>query len=129
MKNKFLIDTHTFIWLIDDDPKLSDTYKILIEDFDNEIFISIASLWEMAIKISIGKLKVAGVLQQMIEELYLRNIQILPINPSHVLKVETLPFHHKDPFDRIIAAQCLVENITAISVDEILDEYHVNRVF
>ena len=129
MKNKFLIDTHTFIWLIDDDPKLSTTCKSLIEDLDNEIFISIASLWEMAIKISIGKLKVAGVLQEMIEELYLRNIQILPINPSHVLKVETLPFHHKDPFDRIIATQCLVENITAISVDEILDEYKVNRVF
>jgi PIN domain nuclease of toxin-antitoxin system len=129
MKNKFLIDTHTFIWLIDDDPKLSNTCKSLIEDIDNEIFISIASLWEMAIKISIGKLKVAGVLQQMIEELSVRNIQILPINPSHVLKVETLPFHHKDPFDRIIAAQCLVENITAISIDEILDEYQVNRVF
>ena len=129
MENKFLIDTHTFICLIDDDPKLSSTCKGLIEDSDNEIFISIASLWEMAIKISIGKLKVAGVLQQMIDELYLRNIQILSINPSHVLKVETLPFHHKDPFDRIIVAQCLVENITAISVDEILDEYHVNRVF
>lgn len=129
MKNKFLIDTHTFIWLIDDDPKLSSTYKSLIDDSDNEIFISIASLWEMAIKISIGKLKVAGVLQQMIEELFVRNIKILPINPSHVLKVETLPFHHKDPFDRIIVAQCLVENLTAISVDEILDEYHVNRVF
>jgi PIN domain nuclease of toxin-antitoxin system len=104
MKNDFLIDTHTFIWLIDDDPKLSNTCKSLIEDVDNEIFISIASLWEMAIKISIGKLKVVGVLQQMIGELYLRNIRILPINPSHVLKVETLPFHHKDPFDRIIAA-------------------------
>ena len=129
MKNKFLIDTHTFIWLIDDDPKLSTIYKSLIEDVDNEIFISITSLWEMAIKISIGKLKVAGVLQQMIEELTVRNIQILPINPSHVLKVETLPFHHKDPFDRIIAAQCLVENITVISADKILDEYHVNRVF
>ena len=129
MKNKFLVDTRTFIWLIDDDPKLFNTYKSLIEDLDNEIFISIASLWEMAIKISIGKLKVTEVLQQMIDELYLRDIQILPIDFSHILKVETLPFHHKDPFDRIILAQCLVENITAISVDEILDEYHVNRVF
>jgi PIN domain nuclease of toxin-antitoxin system len=129
MKNKFLIDTHTFIWLIDDDPKLSNNCKGLIEDGDNEIFISIASLWEMAIKISIGKLKVAGVLQQMIEEIYIRDIRILPINPSHVLKVETLPFHHKDPFDRIIAAQSLVENITVISIDEILDEYLVNRIF
>ena len=129
MKNKFLVDTRTFIWLIDDDPKLFNTYKSLIEDLDNEIFISIASLWEMAIKISIGKLKVTGVLQQMIDELYLRDIQILPINSSHILKVETLPFHHKDPFDRIFVVQCLVENITAISVGEILDEYHVNRVF
>ena len=129
MKNKFLIDTHTFLWLIDDDPKLSNTCKSLIEDVDNEILISIASLWEMAIKISIGKLKVAGVLQQMIDELSLRNIQILPINPSHVLRVENLPFHHKDPFDRIIIAQSLVENITLISVDDVFDSYGIKRLF
>lgn len=103
--------------------------KNIIDDARNEIFVSIASLWEMAIKISNGKLDLSVSLNQLIEDIVLRNIQILPINPSHVLKVETLPFHHKDPFDRIIAAQCLVENITAISADEILDEYHVNRVF
>ena len=104
MKNKFLIDTHTFIWLINDDHKLSNTYKNLIEDLKNAVFVSIASLWEMAIKISTSKLKVARFLQRMIEELSVRNIKIFPVNPSHVLRVETLPFYHKDPFNRIIAA-------------------------
>jgi PIN domain nuclease of toxin-antitoxin system len=96
MKNKFLIDTHTFIWLIEDDPKLPDSSKQLIDDLNNDIFISIASLWEMAIKISIGKLKLAGVLAQAIDELYARNIKILPIESLHILRVQSLPFHHKN---------------------------------
>ena len=129
MKNRFLIDTHTFIWLIEDDPKLPDSSKQLIDDLENDIFISIASLWEMAIKISIGKLKLAGVLAQAIDELYARNIKILPIDSLHVLRVQNLPLHHKDPFDRIIISQSLVENITIISIDEIFDNYEVKRLF
>jgi len=129
MKNRYLVDTHSLIWSFENNKKLPQSMKNIIDDARNEIFVSIASLWEMAIKRSNGKLDLSVSLNQLIEDIVLRNIQILPINPSHVLKVETLPFHHKDPFDRIIAAQCLVENITAISADEFLDEYHVNRVF
>ena len=129
MKNKFLIDTHTFIWLIEDDSKLPDSSKQLIDDLDNDVFISIASLWEMAIKVSIGKLKLAGVLSQAIDELYARNIKILPIGSLHILRVQNLPFHHKDPFDRIIIAQSLVENFTLISVDDVFDRYAVKRLF
>ena len=129
MKNKFLIDTHTFIWLIEDDSKLPDSSKQLIDDLDNDVFISIASLWEMAIKVSIGKLKLAGVLSQAIDELYARNIKILPIDSLHILRVQNLPFHHKDPFDRIIIAQSLVENFTLISVDDVFDRYAVKRLF
>jgi PIN domain nuclease of toxin-antitoxin system len=129
MKNEFLIDTHTFIWLIEDDPKLPDSSKRLIDDLNNDIFISIASLWEMAIKISIGKLKLAGVLAQAIDELYARNIKILPIDSLHILRVQSLPFHHKDPFDRIIIAQSLTENITLISIDGAFDSYGIKRLF
>ena len=129
MKNKFLIDTHTFIWIIEDDLKLPESSKILIDDLNNDIFISIASLWEMAIKISIGKLKLSGVLAQAIDELYVRNIKILPIDSLHILRVQSLPFHHKDPFDRIIIAQSLTENITVISIDEVFDNYGIKRLF
>ena len=129
MKNKFLIDTHTFIWLIEDDSKLPHSSKQLIDDLDNDVYISIASLWEMAIKISIGKLKLAGVLSQAIDELYARNIKILPIDLLHILRVQNLPFYHKDPFDRIIIAQSLVENITLISVDDVFDNYGIKRLF
>jgi PIN domain nuclease of toxin-antitoxin system len=129
MENKFLIDTNTFIWLIEDDPKLPDSSKRLIDNLNNDIFISIASLWEMAIKISIGKLKLLGVLAQAIDELYARNIRILPIDSLHILRVQSLPFHHKDPFDRIIIAQSLTENITLISIDGFFDSYGIKRLF
>ena len=129
MENKFLIDTHTFIWLIEDDPKLPDSSKRLIDNLNNDIFISIASLWEMAIKISIGKLKLLGVLAQAIDELYARNIKILPIDSLHILRVQSLPFHHKDPFDRIIIAQSLTENITLICIDGVFDSYGIKRLF
>ena len=129
MKDRYLVDTHALIWSFENNKKLLQKMKNIIDDAHNEIFVSIASLWEMAIKISNGKLDLSVSLAQLIEDIALRNIQILPINPSHVLKVETLPFHHKDPFDRIIVAQSLVENITVVSIDEILDEYFVNRIF
>ncbi len=129
MKNRYLVDTHTLIWSFENNTKLPQKMKNIIDDTQNEIIVSIASLWEIAIKISNGKLDLSVSLNELIEDITLRNIEILPINPSYVLKVETLPFHHKDPFDRIIAAQCLEENITVISIDEILDKYHVNRVF
>ena len=129
MKNKFLIDTCTFIWLIEDDPKLPNFLKKLIGDLNNDILVSVASLREMAIKISIGKLNLAGVLSQAIDELYARNIKILLIEALHILRVQNLPFHHKDPFDRIIIAQSLVENITLISADNVFDNYAVRRLF
>lgn len=129
MKNRYLVDTHTLIWSFENNKKLPQTTKNIIDDTDNEIFVSIASLWEMAIKISIGKLDLSVSLTQLIKDVTLKNIQILPVNSSHVLRVENLPFYHKDPFDRIIIAQSLVENITLISVDDVFDNYGIKRLF
>ncbi len=129
MKNRYLVDTHTLIWSFENNKKLPQKTKDIIDDANNEIFVSIASFWEIAIKISNGKLDLSVSLTQLIEDVTLRNIQILPINPSHVLKVETLPFHHKDPFDRIIIAQSLTENIIIISIDEAFDSYGIKRLF
>ncbi len=120
---KYLIDTHIFIWFIQNSPNLSQTARSLIEDSNNEIFISIASLWEISIKNSIGKLHLSKGFGSMTDYLNDNSIGILPIYFSHTVENNLLPFHHRDPFDRIIVAQAIVENIDFISVYAVFDDY------
>ena len=120
---KYLIDTHIFIWFIQSSPNLSQTARSLIEDSNNEIIISIASLWEISIKNSIGKLHLTKGFGAMTDYLTDNLIEILPIEFSHTVENNKLPFHHRDPFDRIIVAQAIVENIDFISVDAVFDDY------
>lgn len=120
---RFLIDTHVFLWFIDNAKELSKTAKKTIEDGNNEIFISIASLWEISIKIALGKLSINGDYESVIDDLNDNSIQILPVNFAHTVEQNKLPFHHRDPFDRIIISQALVENINFISGDTIFDDY------
>ncbi len=120
---KYLIDTQIFIWFIQNSPNLKPKAKNLIEDEDNEILISIASLWEISIKNSIGKLNLVrgfGVMSDYLED---NSIEILPITFAHTVENNQLPFHHRDPFDRIIVAQAIIETIDFISSDDIFDEY------
>ena len=126
---RYLLDTHILIWSFENNVRLPRHFKEIIEDTDNQLFVSIASLWEMAIKISNEKLDMTVSLSQLIKDLSSKNITILSISPLHVLEVEILPFHYKDPFDRIIIAQSLTENITLISVDGIFDSYGIKRLF
>nr|VFJ60407.1 MAG: PIN domain nuclease, a component of toxin-antitoxin system (PIN domain) [Candidatus Kentron sp. DK] len=121
---KFLLDTHIFLWFIDANPKLSSSARQLIEDPVNERLLSVASLWEMSIKASIGKLRLALTFPEMVENHVDGNaIELLHVGPEHPETVRTLPFHHKDPFDRLIIAQSQSENIPVLSQDEIFDEY------
>ena len=125
---RYLLDTHILIWSFENNVRLPQHFKEIIEDTNNQLFVSIASLWEMAIKISNKKLDLTVSLSQLIKDLSSKNITILSISPLHVLEVEILPFHHKDPFDRIIIAQSLTENITLISVDSVFDSYAIKRL-
>lgn len=101
----YLLDTHTFLWFINDDASLSETAKELIEDPDNGIYLSIASVWEMGIKFSLGKLEIPSPFESFIDEqLRLNNIILLDIKTVHIGIVSTLTFHHRDPFDRLIIA-------------------------
>lgn len=120
---QFLIDTHTFLWFVSNAKELSKTTKILIEDGNNEIFLSIASLWEISIKTALGKLSIKGKYESVIDDVNDNSIQILPINFAHTVKQNRLPFHHRDPFDRIIVSQAIVENMNFISADAIFDDY------
>jgi PIN domain nuclease of toxin-antitoxin system len=110
----FLLDTHILLWWLEDDPTLSAEAKTTIQNPDNFIFVSAASVWEMSIKKSLGKLKIPNNLLEVIEE---NEFQVLAVTAEHGLKVGELPYHHKDPFDRILIAQALHEGFTIISRD------------
>ncbi len=123
-----LLDTHTFLWFIDGNARLSPRARGLIEDHKNVKLISVASLWEMGIKISLGRLSLA----QPFEELIPRQIQVngfglLPLRIPHIAKVIALPFHHRDPFDRVLVGQCMAEDLSLVSADPAFDKYSICR--
>jgi len=121
---KLLLDTHVFLWFIMGSPLLSAETQALIEDEKNRKFISVASLWEIAIKSSIGKLSLSAPFDQLIpQQLSLNGFELLPIEMSHLAAVATLPFHHRDPFDRLIIAQAMTEKIPIVSSDSTFATY------
>lgn len=125
---RYLLDTHTFLWFTLDDPALSRFAKTLIEDPANEIEISPATYWEIAIKIGNGKYSLPAPFTQFMEQqLLVNDFKILPITIQHASALIQMPKHHKDPFDRILVAQSLVESIPIVSGDVALDAYGVTR--
>ena len=127
---KCLIDTHTLLWYTLNESQLSRTAHQLIINQNNEILISPASYWEIAIKISIGKLILHQPYKDFITVcLNQYQFKILAITPEHTDAVIALPFYHKDPFDRLLVAQAIVENIPIISVDNALDQYGIQRLW
>jgi PIN domain nuclease of toxin-antitoxin system len=124
---KILLDTQAFIWFVENDKQLPTKIKEYLEDSNNNIAISIASLWEMVIKMTLDKLQLNCDIEEMIEKLYENGFDILPILPKHIIKLSTLDYIHRDPFDRIIISQGLTENILIVSSDKIFDEYGVTR--
>jgi PIN domain nuclease of toxin-antitoxin system len=127
---KLLLDTHAMYWYIEGDPQLSAMARTLIQDTSNEVLISPASYWEIAIKVSIGKWKLNRTYEEFIDiGLNRYGFQVLPILPTHTAAVISLPFHHKDPFDRLLIAQSMVEGIPIISNDTVLDAYGITRLW
>jgi len=127
---KLLLDTHTFLWFIMGSPNLSTTARALIEDVANEKFLSVASLWEIAIKLSIGKLMLSAPFDVLIpQQLSLNGFELLNIEIDHAALVATLPFHHRDPFDRLLIAQASVEKMSVVSIDAVFDAYSVTRLW
>jgi PIN domain nuclease of toxin-antitoxin system len=122
---RLLIDTHILIYFLEGNQLLSKDHQQIIADQNNDIFLSIASLWEMAIKISTGKLMISQPLDDVIRQIDAETIDILPISAEHTLQVSTMPFHHRDPFDRIIIAQAQIENLPVITSDEIFSAYQI----
>lgn len=126
---RLLLDTHAFIWYVENDTRLPEATKIRVQSPDNEILLSIASLWEMGIKTSLEKLILKVSIVDITKMIYENGFELLPILPEHIVKNVSLEFYHRDPFDRMIIAQGLTENIEIVSKDEIFDQYNVKRTW
>ncbi|MDJ1177998.1 type II toxin-antitoxin system VapC family toxin [Roseofilum sp. BLCC_M91] len=124
---KFLLDTHVFLWFINDSPNLKRDIADLLES-DVELWLSIASLWEIAIKVNLNKLTIPDNFKRFFpQQITLNNIEILPVTFEHLTVVANLPQHHRDPFDRLLIAQAISEPICLISADRQFDSYPINR--
>jgi PIN domain nuclease of toxin-antitoxin system len=125
-----LLDSHTFLWFVWDDPRLSVSAKTVIVDPANRKLVSVASCWEIAIKAGIAKLNLGEPSRSFLpREIARNNFDLLPITLDHVCAVETLPLYHRDPFDRLLIAQIQVEGIQIVSADAAFDPYGVTRMW
>ncbi|MEP7039199.1 MAG: type II toxin-antitoxin system VapC family toxin [Acidobacteriota bacterium] len=124
MNSDLLFDTHSFIWWADASKKLSPDALAALEDENNRLFLSDVSIWEMQIKVQLGKMKLKLPLPDLIESQKTNNdVEILHITTEYILELDKLPFHHKDPFDRLLIAQSIFENFTIITVDSEFSAY------
>lgn len=127
---KLLLDTHALFWAVEETTRLGPAALLAVQNQSNELLVSAATIWEVSIKVSIGKLSLSlpylGWMKWAISGL---NASLLPISLEHADRQSTLPFHHRDPFDRLLAAQALSENITLVSCDEVFDQYSLTRLW
>ena len=127
---KLLLDTHAFIWWFSEPEKLSPKASALLADVNNDLLLSAASVWEMQIKIQLGKLKFTVSLRELVESQEQTNgVQVLPVGLEHVLALDALPAHHKDPFDRLLMAQANVEDAFLVSGDPAFSSYPVKLLW
>jgi PIN domain nuclease of toxin-antitoxin system len=126
---KALLDTHTFLWAIAEDGKLSRQAQQIYTGA-NDLWLSVASIWEILIKVRAGKLPLpqpSG--PYLVRELAKNRIDVLPIKLDHVLRLEALPAHHRDPFDRILIAQSLEEKLPLVTADPVFERYPVELIW
>lgn len=129
-ESSVLVDTHAFLWMTVEPERLGSVARARIEDPASRVLLSLASVWEIAIKESLGKLELPAPVGSFVEEqLALTRTAILPISFGHAVRVAELPWHHRDPFDRLLVAQALVDRIPLLSTDVSLDPYGVERLW
>lgn len=127
---QLLLDTHSFIWWSINSEKLSLTGQDLLFDRNNRLFLIVASVWEMQIKLQLGKLQLNPSLQELINnQITINNLEILSIDLAHIWTLATLIHYHKDPFDRLLISQSITEIMPILSIDEIFDLYPVQRIW
>ena len=127
---KLLLDAQAFLWWVEGTPAFGRRARAVVSDPDNEVFLSIASCWELAIKLSLGKLRLTQRLDRFIpEQLTGNRFSLLPVELRHVIGVADLPFHHRGPFDRLLAAQALEDQLAIVSTDRVFRRYGVSVIW
>ena len=127
---RHLLDAHSLIWAVDDPSRLGTNARAVLENPDNELAVSVGTIWELSIKTGIGKLSLSLPYRQWVERaLADLGITVSPITLEFTDRQTALPFHHRDPFDRLLVAQCLVETIPIVSADAVFDQYGVTRLW
>ena len=126
---RLLLDTHALLWSLGDPGKLSMHARKAIEERENVCLLSVGSLWEIAIKISLGKLQMDIPIEAIPAELDRLGVVLLGIDVAHLVVLSKLPFHHRDPFDRLLICQSLVDDLHVVSADAVFDRYGVNRIW
>lgn len=126
---RFLLDTHTFLWWIQGNPGLSDRAQEILSDDSNQLYLSVAGLWEVTIKLNIGKLKIPHTIDELYNLLDLFNIELINISQSDLEQYLTLPLHHRDPFDRILIAQAIARSLVLVSADRSFGSYLVQQLW
>lgn len=127
---RLLLDTHVFLWWVNDDPKINNGIRDLIFDTEHTKIVSAVTAWELSIKASLGKLRLQTDIDQFFSKYTAQNyFEVLPIQLSHIYRIEHLPHHHKDPFDRLLIAQAKVEGLQLISADTAFDAYEIQRLW
>ena len=126
---RFLLDTHTFLWWIQGNTSLSDRAQDILSDENNQLCLSVASLWEVTIKLNIRKLTIPHTIEELYGLLYLFNVELLNISQSDLEQYLTLPLHHRDPFDRILIAQAIERSLVLVSADRSFGDYPVQKLW
>jgi PIN domain nuclease of toxin-antitoxin system len=127
---RVIIDTHVFLWWVEGDKALPAKARAALANAENECLLSLASAWELSIKSALGKLKLATPVQRYVTEHVAANgFRLLDIQLGHIGRVETLPTHHSDPFDRLLIAQGLEENLPIVTADVVFARYGVTRIW
>ncbi|MCA2692008.1 MULTISPECIES: type II toxin-antitoxin system VapC family toxin [unclassified Microcystis] len=125
-----LLDSHTLIWFSQNSPQLSSSAIKILEDRNNLLFLSLVSVWEIQIKVQLGKLNLDISLSEIVkDQTKINDVQILPLKLSHIWTLDTLPYYHKDPFDRLLISQAITENLIILGVDPVFDSYPVQKIW
>lgn len=126
---RVLLDTHAFLWFVTGDARVSRAARRALEDPAAELHVSTASVWEMAIKSSLGRLTLPSPLEDYVAEQVADGVRVLPVEWPHAAAVQRLPFHHRDPFDRLLAAQALLERMPVVTRDRVFRKYGVDVIW
>jgi PIN domain nuclease of toxin-antitoxin system len=124
---RLLLDTHAFIWFVDGNPKLSNAARTAIDDVENLVYLSVASVWELAILVSLQRLTLQRTVKEYVALYTEKNaIDLLPVTIDHIEGIVSLPFHHRDPFDHLLLAQAKSSHLTLVSADNAFKHYAVD---